>query len=123
MIIDRNANNGVPLHEIDDMLRYELMQVALHNITFRRCACCGQPFTPDDRKDEKYCGRIRPEQKKPCSAIGAYALSNEKRDADTAAKAYRQAYDRMYKRMEAEYIPMTQFDGCNEQARVKRDEC
>ncbi|MCL2426503.1 MAG: DUF6076 domain-containing protein [Oscillospiraceae bacterium] len=111
------------LETIDDMMRFELIQMVLHDVKYKYCQCCGKLFIPDGRSDSRYCDRIMPEQKHPCSKIGAHLVALEKRKKDPVLLLHRKAYDRMYNRIEMGYMKRSDFDVWNEEAKKKRDDC
>jgi len=115
--------NLTVLNTIDDMMRYELIQIILRNVKYKRCQSCGKLFLPVRRKNALYCSRIMPGQKRPCSEVGANLVAVEKRNAHPVLKIYRQAYNRMYKRAQEEYMSWSDFHKWNEQAVEKRNAC
>ena len=108
--------NLTVLNTIDDMMRYELIQIILRNVKYKRCQSCGKLFLPVRRKNALYCNRIMPGQKRPCSEVGANLVAVEKRNAHPVLRIYRQAYNRMYKRAQEEYMSWSDFHKWNEQA-------
>ena len=108
---------------IDDMMRYELVQMILHNVKYKRCKCCGKLFIPDGRPDSLYCSRVMPGQQRPCSAVGANLVAVEKRNRYPELRIYRQAYHRLKKRVEMGYMTQSEYTAWDTQAREKRDEC
>ena len=70
------------LSRIDDMLRYELVQMLTHDVKYKSCQSCGKLFIPSGRSDSLYCDRIMPEQDKPCKQIGANLVSKKKAEFD-----------------------------------------
>jgi len=124
--ITEDANvyaNLTILSTIDDMMRYELVQIILRNVKYKRCQSCGKLFLPVRRKNALYCNRIMPGQKRPCSEVGANLVAVEKRNAHPVLRTYRQAYNRMYKRAQEEYMGWSDFHKWNEQAVNKRNTC
>ena len=115
--------NLTVLNTIDDMMRYELIQIILRNVKYKRCQSCGKLFLPVRRKNALYCNRIMPGQKRPCSEVGANLVAVEKRNAHPVLRIYRQAYNRMYKRAQEGYMDWSGFHKWNEQAVKKRDAC
>ena len=59
------------LDDIDDMLRYELVETLVRGVEFKRCKNCGMLFVPMGRSDAVYCDFIMPGEKQPCNKIGA----------------------------------------------------
>jgi len=115
--------NLTVLNTIDDMMRYELVQIILRNVKYKRCQSCSKLFLPIRRSNALYCGRIMPGQKRPCSEVGANLVAVEKRNAHPVLKIYRQAYNRMYKRAQEGYMEWSDFHKWNKQAVGKRDDC
>jgi len=108
---------------LDDMMRYELLNMILNNVRYRHCKHCGALFLPTGRSDSAYCSRVKPGQTQPCNKIGANLVAVEKRKNNPALHEYRSAYDRMYKLCSEQSLSRYDFDTWNEQARKKRDAC
>jgi hypothetical protein len=124
--VNENADkieNLTVLYTIDDMMRYELVQMILQDVSYKRCQCCGQLFLPTGRPDALYCGRIMPGQERPCNEVGANIVAVEKRRNNPELRVYRQAYERLYKRVEMGYMEQTAFTEWGIKAREKRDAC
>lgn len=111
------------LARIDDMLRYELVQTLIRDVQYKHCQNCGKLFIPTGRSDSQYCGRIMPNQDKPCNQIGANLVAKKKVEQNPALKLYRQAYHRLSKRVEFGYMESKEFDEWKEQAVPKRERC
>ena len=111
------------LDTIDDMMRYELVQMILRGVKYKRCQCCGKLFLPHGRADAIYCKRTMLGEDRPCSEIGANIVAVEKRNTYPELRIYRQAYERLYKRMEMSYMEQSAFAEWDKQAREKRDIC
>lgn len=124
--INKNTNELANLYEletIDDMFRFELIQMILNDVSYKRCKCCEKLFIPKGRADSLYCSRTMPGKIKPCSEIGANLVMVEKRNSNPAAKAYRQAYERLKKRIDLGYLESDVFDDWNAKAKVMYDRC
>ena len=124
--VNESANkyaNLTVLNTVDDMMRYELVQIILRNVEYKLCQNCGKLFVPSRRADSVYCDRIMPGQDKPCATVGAYLVLLEKRKAHPELLVYRRAYERLYKRLEMGYITQTDFADWDKRARDKRDVC
>lgn len=111
------------LARIDDMLRYELVQTLICDVPYKSCQCCGKLFIPSGRSDSLYCDRIMPGQEKPCKQIGANLIAKKKKEEIPAIKLYRQAYERMYKRVDFGKMKPEDFDVWKIQAKPKKDQC
>ncbi|MDL2233236.1 DUF6076 domain-containing protein [Ruminococcaceae bacterium OttesenSCG-928-L11] len=111
------------LNRIDDMLRYELVQLLIRDVQYKCCQNCGKLFIPSGRSDSLYCGRIMPGQQKPCNQIGANLVAKKKVETTPALKLYRQAYQRLNKRVEFGYMEKPAFDLWKTQALPKRKAC
>lgn len=111
------------LETIDDMMRYELVQMILHDTKYKRCQCCKKLFIPDGRSDSLYCDRIMPGQEHPCNKVGAHIVALEKRRSNPALQIHRKAYDRMYNRVEMNYLAKSDFEAWSKEAKKKRDAC
>ncbi len=121
------AARNIEFHEmyefssIDDMLRFELMQMVLHDCKFKRCKYCGKYFIPAGRSDSEYCSRIMPDETKPCSEIGASRIRNAKLQTDPILKAYKKAYSRMDSQKRSGSISLQEFNDWSWQAIDLRD--
>jgi hypothetical protein len=111
------------LETIDDMMRYELVHMILQEVKPKRCKCCGKLFLPDGRSDKLYCPRIMPGRERQCDEMGANQVAEEKRKTHPELWVYRQAYERLYKRVEMGYMERLDFADWDVQARKKRDAC
>jgi len=92
-------------------------------VKYKHCQCCGKLFVPEGRSDSLYCDRIMPGQERPCNEIGAHLVALEKRKNDPALSIHRQAYNRMYNRVEMDYMSRFDFDVWAKEAKKKRDAC
>ena len=108
---------------MDDLLRYEMMLLLMQGSGYKICKNCGKPFIPSGRSDAVYCGRIAPGENKTCKQIGAYRTEKEKVTAVPAWKTYRQAYQRLNKRVEMGYMEEDAFAEWTKAATEKRDLC
>ena len=111
------------LSGIDDMMRYELVQMLIRGVAFKRCKCCEKLFIPSGRADSLYCDRIMLGQKKPCNQIGANLVAKKKVETSPVLRLYRQAYHRLSKRVEYGYMTPDAFDKWKTQALPKREQC
>ena len=111
------------LNTIDDVLRYELMQMLTQGIEYKVCKNCGKLFVPSGRSDSLYCDRLMPGQEKPCNLIGANLIAKKKLDENPALKLYRSAYQRLNKRVEYEYMTKEDFEIWKVPALEKREQC
>lgn len=110
------------LARIDDMLRFELVQMLVQDVQYKPCSCCGKLFIPSGRSDSIYCGRIMPGHERPCSEIGAN-LAAKKKQETPAYRRYLQAYRRLYKRVEFCKMNPAEFAAWKAQAVPKREQC
>ena len=60
-----------PLETMDDVIRFDMMQMLVNKVRFKPCKCCGHYFIPGGRVNSEYCDRIMPGETKPCNEIGA----------------------------------------------------
>jgi len=111
------------LQTIDDILRYELVQLLTQNIKYKLCKNCGKLFIPSGRSDSLYCNRIMPGQEKPCNVIGANIAAKKKVNENPALALYRQAYQRLNKRVEYDYMTQEGFNTWKALALEKREQC
>lgn len=110
------------LPEIEDMLRFELTQMILHQRMFKRCKYCKQLFIPSGRSDSEYCERVAPHEKKPCNVVGAYRTRDTDVKNNKIKSEYKKAYNRMYSRKRNGIIG-GEFNVWSWQALELRDKC
>ncbi len=60
-----------PLETMDDVIRFDIMQMLANKIKFKPCKCCGHYFVPGGRTNSEYCDRIMPGETRPCNEFGA----------------------------------------------------
>lgn len=111
------------LDGIDDMMRFELVQMLVCGVTYKRCRSCKKLFIPSGRSDSMYCDRIMPGRDKPCKSIGAQLVAKQKLAANPELFLYRKAYERLKKRVEMGYMSEGEFDVWNASALEKRGLC
>lgn len=111
------------LNRIDDMMRYELVQMLVRNVPYKYCQNCEKLFIPSGRSDSLYCDRVMPGESKPCKEIGAQIAAKKKLQSNDELKIYRQAYQRLKKRVECGYMSDEEFDEWNAAALPMRNEC
>jgi hypothetical protein len=111
------------LSGIDDMMRYELVQMLVRGVAYKRCQCCEKLFIPSGRADSLYCHRVLLGQKKPCNQIGANLVAKKKVETSPALRLYRQAYHRLSKRVEYGYMSPEAFEEWKAEALPKREQC
>ena len=108
------------LENIDDMLRFELVQTLVQGIGFKRCKNCGMLFVPSGRTDTLYCDFIANGEAKPCNKIGANRKAKEKVAKDPVLQEHRRAYQRLNKRKELGYMEEAAFDIWSKEAATRR---
>lgn len=108
------------LENIDDMLRYELVQTLVMRIGFKRCENCGMLFVPSGRSEALYCDFIAKGETKPCNKIGAYRKAKEKVAKDPVLQEHRRTYQRLNKRKELGYLEAEKFDVWSKEAALRR---
>ena len=108
------------LENIDDMLRYELVQTLVQGIGFKRCKNCGMLFVPSGRSDTLYCDFIADGEEYSCRKIGANRQAKEKVAKDPVLQEHRRAYQRLNKRKELGYMEEAVFDVWSEEASIRR---
>ena len=111
------------LENIDDMLRYELVETLVQGVEFKRCKNCGMLFVPMGRSDAVYCDFIMPGEKQPCNKIGANRQAKKKVAGDPALKEYRSAYQRLNKRVELGYMEKEVFQAWAKDAKERCTQC
>ena len=108
---------------IDDMLRYELVQTLVLGIGFNRCKNCGMLFVPSGRSDSLYCDIIAKGENQPCNKIGANRQAKEKVAGDPILQEHRRAYQRLNKRVEFGYMEKDAFKAWAGEAKLRRTKC
>lgn len=109
---------------LDELLGFELTQMALHKCNVRQCAYCGGWFIPEGRADSKYCNRISVGEAKPCCEIGAFRKRAELVKTNPIFIAYTAAVKRMSKRKhQSGGLTNAQYQDWAWQAEEKRDQC
>lgn len=111
------------LNRIDDMMRYELVQMLVQDVQYKHCQNCKQLFIPSGRSDSLYCDRVMQGEDKPCKEIGAQITAKKKLKSNDELKIYRLAYLRLKKRVEFGYMSDEEFDKWNAEALPMRNEC
>lgn len=111
------------LEDIDDMLRYELVETLVRGVEFKRCKNCGMLFVPSGRSDTVYCDFIMPGETQPCNKIGANRQAKRKVAEDPVLKEYRGAYQRLNKRVELGYMEKEAFQSWAKEAKERCGKC
>ena len=111
------------LENIDDMLRYELVQTLVMGIGFKRCENCGMLFVPSGRSDTLYCDFRAKGETQPCNKIGANRKAKEKVAKDPVLQEHRRAYQRLNKRKEMGYMEEGAFKAWADEAALRRKQC
>ena len=120
---DYDIQQFAVLQNIDDMLRYELVQTLVMGIGFKRCQNCGMLFVPSGRSDSLYCDFITRGEKQPCNKIGANRKAKEKVAGDPILQEHRRAYQRLNKRVEFGYMEKDAFKAWADEAKLRRTQC
>ena len=110
----------VVLENIDDMLRYELVQTLVQGIGFKRCKNCGMLFVPSGRSDTLYCDFVADGEEYSCRKIGANRQAKKKIAEDPVLQEHRRAYQRLNKRKELGYMEEAAFEVWSEEASIRR---
>ena len=113
----------VVLENIDDMLRFELVQTLVQGIGFKRCKNCGMLFVPSGRSDTLYCDFRAKGETQPCNKIGANRKAKEKVAKDPVLQEHRRAYQRLNKRKEFGYMEEEEFKAWAKEAALRRTQC
>ena len=121
--VDYDVQQFVVLNNIDDMLRYELVQTLVMGIGFKRCKNCGMLFVPSGRSDSLYCDFVKQGEELPCKKIGANRQAKEKVAADPILQEHRRAYQRLNKRVEFGYMEKEEFQNWAAKAKERRTQC
>ncbi len=111
------------LETMDDVIRFDIMQMLNNKVAFKPCKCCGKYFIPGGRVDSEYCDRIMPGETKPCNEIGALKTFDIVHKNDAIHKAYITAYRRMDSRQRAKLITKDEFKAFGKKARAERKRC
>ena len=110
----------VVLENIDDMLRYEIVQTLVQGIGFKRCKNCGMLFVPSGRSDTLYCDFVAIGEEHSCRKIGANRQAKKKIAEDPVLQEHRRAYQRLNKRKELGYMEEAAFEVWSEEASIRR---
>lgn len=111
------------LNCLDDIIRFELVQLIYSNAPIRRCKLCGKLFTPKGRVDSLFCSRLMNGEDKPCIEIGPTRLQAIEQSNDPIRRAYKQGYDRMTSRKRYGTITNIEFQTWQFEAGDLRDKC
>ena len=112
-----------PLVTMDDVIRFDVMQMLVNKIKFKPCKCCGEYFIPAGRSNSEYCDRIMKNETRPCSEIGALKTFDIVHKNDDIHKAYITAYRRMDSRQRSKLITKDEFKEFGKLARAERKKC
>jgi len=107
---------------VEDLLRFEMVHMALAGVSPKRCEHCGKLFIPKGRKDVIYCDRKAPGEDEPCSKIGAQRKRDKQVKESPAWSAYTAALKRMSKRKMRGVLKEKAFQRWNLEATIKRDD-
>ena len=118
-----NEEITYPLETMDDVIRFDMMQMLVNKVKFKPCKCCGHYFIPGGRVNSEYCDRIMPGETKPCNEIGALKTFDIVHKNDDIHKAYITAYRRMDSRQRAKLITKDEFKEFGKLARAERKKC
>lgn len=125
-IMQENSIDVVQMYVIrnlDDLIRFELLNIITHELVLKKCKYCGYYFVPYGRSDIEYCPRVYAGENKPCDQIGAIKLYQAKKQDDPVEVAFKKAYRRMNSKARRKIISQSNFYHWSEQARKKRNEC
>lgn len=111
------------LKNLDDLIRFELVQMINHNCIVRRCKLCGKLFTPRGRSDSLFCVRRMNGEERPCIEIGPTRLQAVEINKNPILKTYKQAYDRMSSRKRYKTLSIKDFQKWQSEAGILRDKC
>lgn len=125
-IMQENAIDVVQMYvicDLDDLIRFELLNIITHDLILKKCKYCGHYFVPYGRSDMEYCPRVYAGENKPCDQIGAMKLYQAKKQDDPVEMVFKKAYRRMNSKARRKIISQSEFYHWSEQARKKRDVC
>lgn len=111
------------IRNLDDLIRFELLNIITHELVLKKCKYCGHYFVPYGRSDMEYCPRVYAGENKPCDQIGAMKLYQAKKQDDPVEMAFKKAYRRMNSKARRKIISQLDFYHWSELARKKRDKC
>jgi hypothetical protein len=116
----------VQLYEIDiidDLFRFEFVQMIEHDIFIKKCKNCERFFIPRGRADSEYCARIYDSNNRKCSEVGATIRHERKIAENPILEAHKKAYRRFHSRTRAKKMTQNEFFLWSDEAGRKRDEC
>ena len=114
------------LYEIDsieDLFRFEFIQMIERNIFIKKCKNCEHFFIPRRRVDAEYCDRVFGDTRRKCSEVGATLRYEKKVAGNPILDAHKKAYRRFNSRTRAKKMTQSEFMRWSEEAAEKRDAC
>lgn len=111
------------LNTLDDLIRFELVEMINHDCTVKRCKLCDKLFIPKGRSDSLFCSRIMEGEERPCIEIGPTRLQAVEINKNPILKAYKRAYDRMSSRKRYKTLTAKDFQKWQLEAGRLRDKC
>jgi hypothetical protein len=111
------------IDKIDDLFRYEFVQMIEYDIFIKKCKNCECFFIPERRVDAEYCNRIYGGNNRRCNEIGAMLRYERKVAENPVWEAYKKAYRRLNSRTRNKKMTQTEFLTWSEEAGKKRGEC
>lgn len=106
------------------LMRYEMMQLVMRDISLKVCANCGHYFIPQGRSDAEYCTRpVKGQPGKTCQMVGAAIKFQRKSKDNPVFKKYLTAYKRADSSRRIGKMTDAEFATWSKEARVKRDKC
>lgn len=106
---DIDIVNMYNIDSIDDLIRFELLNVITNNVVIKKCKYCNRYFVPKGRSDSEYCDRISKGETRPCNEIGAVKLHEASKADDKVYQAYLKAYRRMNSHARQKKISQNKF--------------
>ena len=124
-LIENNVDivEMVAVHDLNDLLKFELYHTLKANLIIKKCKYCGEYFVVRGRIDTEYCDRIKEGETKPCSIIGATRSYWGNKLDNPIHIAFQKAYKRNHSRRRVGKMTNLEFYEWSEEARRKRGEC
>ena len=104
------------IDNIDDLIRFELLNLISSDILIKECQYCGYFFVPKGRTDTKYCDRINVGEEKPCNEIGAMKVYKSDKIGNPINELYQASYNRFYSRVRTNKMKKNDFRIWSEKA-------
>lgn len=111
------------IESVDDLIRFELLNLINKKILIKKCQYCGCYFVPSGRRDTEYCNRVKAGETHTCKEVGAMQKYKAKIAGDKINMIYNKAYKRNDSKARNKKMSKSDFYEWSELARKMRDDC